>query len=243
MKKIILHSIAILGFALTGISQDDGIKITFPGSTTDYSSGHAAYVKTVDAAGIVEFKIYVENTTGSGKAWRVSRLNQSVPGDWTSTVCLGELCFAPSTNELYCTPASTGALFNVANNATELIDFKPTANSFSTATYRIYIGVDCTDFDDSVDVQVNYTSSIKEVKQNPTFSMYPNPVDDVVSITMNNSKSGTVKIVDLVGNVVYNEDIYSPSKINVSEFKNGIYFVTIEAEGVKLSSRKLVVRH
>ena len=198
MKKTILNTVAILGFAFTGISQD-GITMTFTGDVTDYSSGHAPYIKTVSANGVVEFDIHVNNTTGSAKTWRLTRLNEvGVPSDWTTTICAGSSCFPPSTLNPYCTPAPVQQQLAVPNNGTEIIAFHPTVNSMGTGTYRIYVG-DCTNFDDSIDVQVNNTASIKEIKQNPTFTMYPNPADDAVSISMNNSKNGTVKIVDLVG--------------------------------------------
>ena len=81
------------------------------------------------------------------------------------------------------------------------------------------------------------------MNQYPNFYILPNPADEAVNIQLNNSKNGTIKIIDLVGNIVYSDDFVTYSKVNVSEFKNGIYFVMIEAEGIKLSSRKLVVRH
>jgi hypothetical protein len=49
--------------------------------------------------------------------------------------------------------------------------------------------------------------------------------------------------VDLVGNIILEKEINSIADINVSEYKNGIYFVTIETEGLKLSNRKLVIKH
>ena len=52
-----------------------------------------------------------------------------------------------------------------------------------------------------------------------------------------------LKIVDLLGNTVLTETIDSNSKIDVSEFKNGIYFIIVDAEGVKFANRKLVVKH
>lgn len=244
MKKTILNSIAVLGFAISSISQDN-ITMKITGDVTDYSSGHAPYVKTISAAGIVDFEIDVENTTGTDKSWRLTRLNETdVPSTWSTTICAGASCFPPSALNPYCSPASLSQQLVVANGGTGVIAFHvtvPTA-AITSGTYRIYVG-DCVSFDDSIDVQVNVTAGIKEVKQAPSFSIFPNPSDDAVNVQLNNSKNGTLKIIDLVGNIVYSEEIASASKVNVSEFKNGIYFVMIEADGIKLSSRKLVVRH
>lgn len=84
---------------------------------------------------------------------------------------------------------------------------------------------------------------VKDLKQDPNFIIFPNPANDNVTLQLNNSKPGSVKIVDLVGNIVYSETIAGHAKIDVAEFKNGIYFVSVEADGVKMLSRKLVVQH
>lgn len=242
MKQTILNSIAFLGFAIAGISQDN-ITMKIAGDVTDYSSGHSPYVKVVSAAGIVDFDIDVANATGVDKSWRLTRLNETdVPSTWSSTICAGTSCFTPSALNPWCSPLSLP--LDAVNGGIGIITFHvtiPTA-TISVGTYRIYIG-DCTNFDDSIDVQINVVAGIKETKQTASFSIFPNPSDEAVNIQLNNSKNGTIKIIDLVGNVVYTEEIASSSKVNVSEFKNGIYFVMIEADGVKLSSRKLVVRH
>ncbi len=246
MKKIILNSIAILGLAISAFSQDGITMKIVGGDGTDYSSGHSPYIVNVNAANDYPVDIEVTNTTGSAKSWRLTRDSQSdVPSTWTNSVCFGVTCFAASTLNPYCTPASTqnnNFTLDVANGASGTILFHITADAIGTGTYKLYLG-DCTNFDDSITVQLNYTAGIKELKQTPSFSMFPNPSDEFVSIQMNNADKGLVKVIDLLGNVIYSESIITSSKINTSDFKNGVYFITIESEGLKLASRKLVVRH
>ena len=51
-------------------------------------------------------------------------------------------------------------------------------------------------------------------------------------------------IVDALGNVVYNEQIANGTKsIDVSNFKNGVYFVIIDPSDAKPVNRKLIIRH
>ncbi len=261
MKKIILNSIAFLALSFSTIAQDN-IHITmektgtFPlvstGDVTDYSSGHSAYVYNVTSTSTINFEMDVENNTGSSKSWRVTRFNEvGTPTDWTSYICCGSNCFPPSTSNPYITPASNFTsnpqiikTIEVANGASGFLSFHVTPNSAGTGRYMLYLtDNDNTIKEDSIEININSSVGIKEVKQTPSFTMYPNPSNDVVTLELNNGKTGTVKIVDLVGNVIYSEAILSTSKLNVSEFKNGIYFVTIESEGIKLSSRKLVIRH
>ena len=242
MKQILLNAFAILGIAFLSVAQD-GIAIKIVGDNTDYSSGHAPYVVagTIGNEIIVDFEI--ENTTGNGVTYRISRLKDgNVPSDWTNMVCVGTSCFPNSNNNPYCTPSNSPLV--LANAAVAEMPFHINPNSAATgATFTLFVGTDCSSFVDSVKVRVDATASIKDVKQNPSFSMFPNPSDEFVSIQMNNLEKGLVKVVDLLGNVIYSESIITSSKINTSDFKNGVYFVTIETEGIKLASRKLVVRH
>lgn len=256
MKKIILSSFVFLSLSLSGFSQDNIIikvdaigqgTVNPTGDNTDYSSGHTAYVFNTTSSTLLDIYFDVENNTGSTKSWRISRYKDTdVPSDWTHTLCVGNSCFLNSSLNPYCTPANTQA---APNNSLDLdngeageISMHVTMPSQGSATYHLYLG-DCTTFEDSITIQINYAVGVKEVKQAPSFSMYPNPANDLVSIQMNNSKNGVVKIVDLVGNIIYSETITSSSKLNTSEFKNGIYFVTIEVDGAKMASRKLVVKH
>lgn len=256
MNKIILSSLFFLGLSFFGFSQDNIVikvdaigqgSINPTGDNTDYSSGHSPYVFNTTTSTLLDIYFDVENNTGAAKSWRVSRYKDTdVPSDWTHTICLGASCFLNSSLNPFCTPANTQAAPNntldIANGEAGEVSMHITMPSQGSATYHLYFG-DCTTFEDSITIQVNYTVGVKEVKQTPNFSIYPNPADDLVSIQLNNSKNGIVKIVDLVGNVVYSENISSSSKLNTSEFKNGIYFVTIEVDGLKMSSRKLVVKH
>jgi hypothetical protein len=68
------------------------------------------------------------------------------------------------------------------------------------------------------------------------FKIYPNPINDWLSIKGGNGK---VQIVDLTGKVVQSFEHQEFSKINVSNLESGTYFVKIMKEGI-ISSQKLV---
>lgn len=248
MKKIILNSFLILGFSLIGISQDNNItmKVTkinevLTNDNNDYSSGTAPFLTTAYSGSEVIIDIDIENNSGSTISWRASRLNLSnVPSTWTNFYCCAGQCFLANSSNPWCTPSSY--MINLANGEVAHTSFHVMPNEIGTGTFTLRFG-DCTTFEDSISVTIDRLAGIKELNHTPSFSMYPNPANELVSIQLNNSKNGTVKIVDLVGNVIYSEAISSSKTLNTSEFKNGIYFVTIESEGNKMTSRKLVVRH
>jgi len=48
---------------------------------------------------------------------------------------------------------------------------------------------------------------------------------------------------DVLGNTLLSKKISGSETIDVSEFRNGIYFITMEAKGAKKINRKVIVRH
>jgi hypothetical protein len=52
-----------------------------------------------------------------------------------------------------------------------------------------------------------------------------------------------MRIVDVLGNVVSKETITGTKKIDLSNFRNGVYFITIETSNGKTINRKLIVKH
>ena len=74
------------------------------------------------------------------------------------------------------------------------------------------------------------------VKENSAinYNVYPNPATDNIYITTNDTKKVpvTIKIYDLTGQEVYSENYINENDhtINVSKFKQGMYFVKISSE-------------
>ena len=76
-----------------------------------------------------------------------------------------------------------------------------------------------------------------------SFSAVPNPASDYVLISTNGIDNATIKIIDILGNTIYLENISTTKKIDVSDYKNGIYFVSIESSDSKIVNRRLIVKH
>ena len=118
-------------------------------------------------------------------------------------------------------------------------------NTATSAQYRYYV-VDAASgtYLDSIDLNINFALAVNPIKQNPTISLSPNPATDNVTFQLWNAETGSVRIVDALGNVVYNEIISNGTKsIDVSNFKNGVYFVIIDPSDAKPVNRKLIIRH
>jgi hypothetical protein len=243
MRKIVLSITAISCFVFLGTSQ---ITITATGSSADISGG--VHVINVDAnhpdivnTGEIVLDLAVHNNTGTSKSWRITRVHANVPTAWSDLICLTS-CFPPSSMVEYCTPASQPLVVADGAEGEILLHFSPEQTAAGSATYRYYLG-DCTTFDDSVDVQINFTLGTKAMKSASNFTIVPNPASDFVQITTNSSEAASLKIVDILGNIVFTEVIVATKKIDVSHYKNGVYFVSIENPNSKIVSRKLVIKN
>ncbi|MFN5635814.1 MAG: T9SS type A sorting domain-containing protein [Flavobacteriales bacterium] len=51
------------------------------------------------------------------------------------------------------------------------------------------------------------------------------------------------KMVDALGNLVLKDQVYGSKKINTSEFRSGVYFITFEGSGSRPFVKKVIIRH
>lgn len=227
------------------------ISIEIPGSNTDISGQtHEVALTTTDP---VEVSFDLINNTGSTHQWRITRDKISVPTTWSDFLCWGHCtdqfggtCYAANVSDPWTTPANPSVLFDINNS--ECGKLKVTVNPYDWNTngqahYRYYLSDDGTNFSDSVDLVLSYTAALKPVKEEISVNIGPNPAADYVQITMNGVEAANIKIMDALGTTISKETLISSKKINVSELRNGVYFVVIEIPGTKTITRKVIIRH
>ncbi|HEX8516128.1 MAG TPA: M1 family aminopeptidase [Bacteroidia bacterium] len=84
----------------------------------------------------------------------------------------------------------------------------------------------------------------------PGIGVFPNPADNSLTLDLNHIreelKYASIVVTDVRGKVIHSEKIPDHSqsvKINTASFSNGVYFVSVEAEGEKIATGKFVVSH
>ncbi|MFK7783458.1 MAG: T9SS type A sorting domain-containing protein, partial [Crocinitomicaceae bacterium] len=93
-----------------------------------------------------------------------------------------------------------------------------------------------------LDIAVCKSASVDEITP-LSVSVAPNPARTYIKVNTNGVEGATVKMVDVLGNIVLKETVMGSSKtINTSNFRNGIYFVVVESEGSKPVNRKVIIR-
>ncbi|MNK08322.1 hypothetical protein D3C87_262550 [compost metagenome] len=120
----------------------------------------------------------------------------------------------------------------------------PCVGSSTQLRYIVYVNdivVDSVDY-----IVTNGTLSTPSVtKDEVSISLYPNPASSVLHVSAQGLDGNyDVKMTDVLGKVVYNESVSGTSKkVDVSDFKNGVYMVTITEKGTRVQTRRIVVKH
>jgi hypothetical protein len=260
MKKIILGialcTIGTIGLRAQGPS---GVVIQLNGSGSNLAGlAHEVTVSDQDlGGGVLYLHFIVTNNNTTDRQWQITRKKISVPSTWVDQVCWPPTCYFPSSlADPFTTPNTMGnpaptilsmtstAVTSSGNVSAELkpgFDVDDLNNGFGH--YRYYINENG-QYIDSVDVKVNFTLGISSLKQNLSMTISPNPASDVLNVSLASLDNANLKVVDVLGNVVLNETISNGSKnVDVSSFKNGVYFVMVETPGIKPMNRKLIIRH
>lgn len=242
MKK---HLLTIFGLALSAgafFAQD--LEITLKNSATVISGEtHEENIENNNGF-YVEFDVY--NRSGSTQEFVVTRQRISVPGDWTDDLCWGHstdqfggVCYTYYAENPWVTPDAVEMADD--EHGIVKVGFFPNTQT-APATYRYYFGTVSDPKMDSVDVEINSVAGISDVTKTISLSVSPNPASSFVAVKAN-TNDAQLKIVDVLGNVIINEPFKGSRNLNVAEFKNGVYFIIIEGNGIQSINRKFVVRH
>jgi hypothetical protein len=216
--------------------------IDVDGGNTDVAGTTEQYNITPPTQDLHMIDFLITNNTGGTTDMYVTRRIVNQPNDWEEYMCWGAdgqlgLCYAPSPNEYF-----TSTAVSFADGETGRLATYINSTNNGVALYRFYVSYDGQTYVDSVDFQVNGTASTPEISPELTVGVQPNPASDKITITAGGVNSASVQIVDVLGNVIMNTTVSGTKSINVSEYRNGIYFVTVSAEGTRVS-RKVIVRH
>ena len=104
------------------------------------------------------------------------------------------------------------------------------ASGFTTLTQTVAVDLECTGISEE-------SNSVQNIV------MYPNPANDKVTVVMPSSDNYNLNIMNVLGAVVYSENIakgVNEKTINVSTLPKGVYFLNLESANGK-GSRKLII--
>ncbi len=244
MKKLcfsILLTLPSLLIAQTAINLQD--------SEENISGGVYEYSTT--SAGSVDVPFEIKNVGSSNASWRVTRLKVDVPSSWSDLMCWGHStdpfggsCFGASqmnTNP-WTNPQGTSFTIEPGEYGKLKATISPTEGAIGLGHYRYYVSNNGVNYIDSVDVKFDYSLSVEEVEP-ISVSIVPNPASDFIEVNIGGVEIAQMKMVDVLGSEVLNQQIMTSSTFDISNFRNGVYIMSFNIPGSKTIVRKVIVKH
>ncbi len=187
--------------------------------------------------------ILFNNLSQSNQPWIITRRILTQPVGWENYLCWGlnggiGICYPVSLVEY----SNSNSETIPASNSGKLSAYV-TPNQAGVAWYRYYISTDGATYLDSVDLRVTSTLSIAEVAPSLNVSIAPNPSSEFITVTAEGVNKATVRIIDVLGNLILTNEITESKMFDVSEYRNGIYFIIVESNGAKTVNRKVIIHH
>ncbi|MFT5777116.1 MAG: hypothetical protein ACI837_000047 [Crocinitomicaceae bacterium] len=246
MKKILITILAFTGVTLSSSAQIVSIEI---GASGDISG--TQYDITSAGAEVI-LDVEVHNLTADSMNLEVSREWLTHIASWQDYICWGHetdpfggKCYPiDSVNTVFTgdTPVMIhenegGSLsIHIFPNAPDAPDY-----GCDVYRYRILNGEIEVDY---IDISVCKTIGVIEVNPSILFSMAPNPASSTITISSNELTQGNLTMTNTMGQIATKTTFEGMSKtIDISSFKNGIYFITVETEEGETSTQKIIVNH
>lgn len=254
MKKILLGALSLIaaGNLIAQIEiRQDGIGPDLAGTTVTVNLNSSMIFP-------FEANYIVTNNTGTDKTLRITRVIVSEPTGWDDDLCWPPNCYlatpnpytTPITDAPICLDGTSEAIIFAGTPQQDTVEadlhpkVSPDVSTNGTALYMYYIIDEGGNYIDSLGLEFNFTLGVNEIEEEVSVQIAPNPATNYISVLTKGISKGSIKLVDVLGNVVYKDVISGTTKkIDVSEFGNGVYFVIIESPGEKTINRKLIVRH
>lgn len=251
MKQLILLFAVIVAIARFGHSQ---VEITKLGNTTVLNGTQLVHVVTINGDSNIE--LLFKNIGTTDKSWKITRKHLTViPSNWEDYICWGiegeaGQCYSSSAAINWTTPDPLTIFDSQFNPVSGLpagqsgsAAIHYVAQNCGTATYRYYVHEEGGAYLDSVDVRVIFSCASIDEKEPVSISVYPNPVSSVLTINAEGLDKFDIRIVDVLGKIIYDETATKTKKVDVSELKNGVYIVSIIEKGVAIQTKRIVIKH
>jgi hypothetical protein len=238
MKKHFLFFLFGL-ITLTSVGQIEihkGTSGDVSGTQIDFTSSGAEVIVDLE----------VINYAASPKYLKIKRTRLAEVTGWEDFFCWGAAndpingaCYPYVAQDPWLSPDSI--LLNNGEIGDLAVHVKPFGD-FGCGLYR-YEVMDGPTAVSSIDISVCKSVSVNELAP-LTFSIVPNPANDHFSVSIDAAENASLKLIDLLGNVVLNQtEIGSSIFINTENLPNGVYLVFVEADGIQPAIRKIAIRH
>jgi O-glycosyl hydrolase len=208
----------------------DGLIILPPSSVTTLMADNSNPAPTIDSVG----DISIDKNSGA----QIINLSGISDGEGFAQ----HLTILASSDNKTLIPDPTVDYLNGQPDGT--LSFIPAADMIGTATITLTITDNGTPTGIAMEqftITINAGTGIEPIDEDE-ISIFPNPAKDFINICMGNSGESTLTVTDENGKVLLNKDfsLISDYKLDVSNYSQGIYLVTVNSKNKKQTARFVV---
>lgn len=225
MKHILFSIIALLAASEFSLAQTYSVTLN----------------DTVEVAGYMEdlqtLTIWQVNNTNDTLYFGWKKVSEIVPADWEASVCDNAIC--------YTTLLDSSTTNPVAPSDSGFILLHVTAHvTFGTSVVRYAIwDIANPALRDTLTfiTRVIQPSGIYGIADKNAISAYPNPVNDIIHITLANYDESDISLFNAVGEKMYEGKTNSYIEIQTSDFPSGTYFLHIKSRN-DIRTQKIIIQ-
>ena len=236
------------------ISSQNNLNIQISGDTASYSGG--TYQMIAPSKQDFYLNIEAHNISASESfLLYVTCVELNTLNGWTDGFCWGPSndplsgqCYGSTQIDSSFWTSPHSMLIDTNEYGALKLDLYPDTNFFGQSHYRYLFGVmenGQLNQVDSIDILIDYFANTSDFdKLTSSISIFPNPANNSFSIFNNYNGSYKIIICDVMGNQISEKTILNNSKnIDVSSFKNGVYFIRGLHSNGTLINKKLIIKH
>lgn len=243
MKKIIL--VAVFLHASFGINYSQNFKLTDI-SGNDVTNGSITYEfnqqQLSDFTSEEVTDVFFQNLTNDTLAIKVRRITENIVDSSENLLCWLQ-CYGPAVS-LSPTALTVNPQATLDNFKSHFRPYK----KYGTSTFR-FVFFNVANPNDTVSVRIIYTTGTlgtSKLIKNSSFSIYPNPSNNLLNVSINSTVPKEIKITNILGTVVKTQSLgklENSVAIKTEDLEEGVYFVSVVNNGKIENSKRLVVKH
>jgi len=238
MKKI--FTLLLLSITTLGFSQGE---LHFEGQPIGPTLSIDSAVSSIDH---FQADLYIVNTGSTPLEIRFSRTRKYHKNGWTDQICDATICFNADDIKSWSRPNNPPLTIPVGDSSIFQVKVKPHGiDGCSIYSYKVEAQNHM--FIDSIDVTytiggINCFLSDNEIITALAVSVYPNPANNVLNISISENNT-SISIFDIVGkNVSEMNLVNGKNTLNIENLNPGVYFYSIKRNGNIIETKKLIVK-
>ena len=136
-----------------------------------------------------------------------------------------------------------GSFLKQITQTTEVLQVPPGFQNFTFVKENYATVFVTTQGDETIDLRMNYTGNMSVSQDEMQVIIYPNPVNDVFVLSINNNERGKIRvsIYNIIGHKIDEQTITSnTTRFDTSKYPAGIYCLRIITESGKSATKKII---